>query len=68
MGAGRFDTPLQLELYRISGILTTLIGDISVDTPFEFAVEVAPAGNALSVMRKSFQRPDVPYTAAQERR
>ena len=66
MGTGRFDTPLQAGLYRISGVLTTVLGGTTVETPFDFTVEVAPPDNALSAVRKSLQRPEVSYTSVEE--
>ena len=66
-GVGRFDTPLQTGMSRISGVLATELGGTTVETPFALTVEVAPANNALSAVRRSLQRPEVSYTEAEER-
>jgi hypothetical protein len=63
-GVGRFDPPLDVGLYTISGILKTMLDRVNVDTPFHFPVEVSrvPA----SMTRKLEQVPVVPYTAEEE--
>ena len=61
-GMGRFDPPLQVGAYRIYGVLVTTSGGVSVDTPFDFPVDIMP----VTVTNRTFQRPPVPYTAAEE--
>ena len=61
-GMGRFDPPLQVGAYRIYGVLVTTSGGVSVDTPFDFPVDIMPA----AATNRTFQHPPVPYTAAEE--
>jgi hypothetical protein len=62
-GMGRFDPPLQEGAYRIFGVLVTTSGGTSVDTPFNFPVDIVPVAAATN---RTFQRPHVPYTAEEE--
>ena len=62
-GMGRFDPPLQEGAYRIFGVLVTTSGGTSVDTLFNFPVDIVPVAAATN---RTFQRPPVPYTAAEE--
>ena len=62
-GMGRFDPPLQEGAYRIFGVLVTTSGGTSVDTPFNFPVDIVPVA---AVRNRIFQRPPVPYTAEEE--
>jgi hypothetical protein len=62
-GMGRFDPPLQEGAYRIFGVLVTTSGGTSVDTPFNFPVDIVPVAAATN---RTFQKPPVPYTAEEE--
>jgi Ca-activated chloride channel homolog len=62
-GMGRFDPPLQAGAYRIFGVLVTTSSGSSVDTPFNFPVDIVPVAAATN---RTFQRSTVPYTAEEE--
>ena len=63
-GIGRFETPLQVGSYIISGILRTTLDEVMADTPFQFPVEISQVNR--SITRTMKQPPVVPYTAEEE--